>query len=111
MSEDLPPPAPRRHRFGKPISPTLRGYGPTHQKLRREILKDKPACALGCGRPATCADHVKPLSLGGETVRSNIQALCEPCHRSKSSREANYIRWHVRPGLARNGRGNSNGAQ
>lgn len=99
-------PAPRRpHRFGKPTPPSQRGYGKAHRLLRRALLIDKPACTNGCGRPATCADHIKPLSLGGETVAENMQALCEPCHRSKSGREAAYIRWHVRPGLARNGRG------
>lgn len=99
------PPPPRRHNFGKPSPRSARGYGAKHVRLRRALLKDKPDCAFGCGRPANCADHVKPLSMGGETVPENLQALCEPCHRSKSGREAAYVRWHIRPGLARNGRG------
>lgn len=106
MSESIAPPPPRRpHRFGKPTSPSLRGYGAAHVRLRRALLKDRPMCAFACGRPATCADHIKPLSLGGETVAGNMQPLREPCHRSKSGREAAYVRWHVRPGLTRNGRG------
>lgn len=95
----------RRHNFGKPRPSSERGYGKVHQKLRRELLKDSPPCEHGCGRPATVADHRVPLCLGGQTVKENMAAVCEPCHRTKSSREANYIRWHVRPGLARNGRG------
>lgn len=98
------PPARRRHNFGKPTPPSQRGYGKDHRRLRRALLKDSPMCVTGCGRAATVADHVKAMCLGGATDASNLQAMCEPCHRSKSGREGAYVRWHVRPGLARNGR-------
>lgn len=29
------------------------------------------------------ADHVKPFSVGGETILKNGQALCEPCNIAK----------------------------
>ncbi|MGP9018899.1 HNH endonuclease [Streptomyces sp. BR1] len=32
-------------------------------------------------------DHVRPLSLGGEDVDSNVQVLCHECHQLKTSTE------------------------
>ena len=105
MSDRKAPPLRRRHNFESRPPPEKRGYGTLHRKLRRELLKDSPLCELGCGRPATVADHRKPMCLGGETVPANLAAVCQPCHARKSALEANYVRWHLRPGLARNGRG------
>lgn len=58
--------------------------------LRFEILKrDNYKCML-CGRsPAVNpkvklhVDHIKPWSKGGETVRGNLQTLCEDCNLGK----------------------------
>ena len=97
-------PPPRRHRYGKPIPPHRRGYGYAHRKLRKQVLSEEPNCR-SCGDPANVLDHIKPMFLGGETVRENGQGLCTPCSRSKSGREGAWARWHVRPGLTRNGRG------
>ncbi|MFE2747802.1 HNH endonuclease [Streptomyces scopuliridis] len=32
-------------------------------------------------------DHVRPLSLGGEDIDSNVQVLCHGCHQLKTSTE------------------------
>ncbi len=35
-------------------------------------------------------DHIKPVSLGGETVLSNLQILCYRCNREKGSQIIDY---------------------
>ncbi|WP_244888740.1 HNH endonuclease [Streptomyces purpureus] len=32
-------------------------------------------------------DHVRPLSLGGEDIDSNVQVLCHGCHQLKTRTE------------------------
>lgn len=32
-------------------------------------------------------DHIVPLILGGEHRESNMQALCEPCHKAKTRQD------------------------
>lgn len=58
-------------------------------KIRREILeRDAGQCQLrltGCLRTATAVDHIKPAAYGGGHEASNLQAVCEPCHRKKTS--------------------------
>lgn len=56
----------------------------------RVFERNKGACAV-CGMqivgrlcPAQC-DHVVPLITGGENRESNLQALCAPCHKLKTS--------------------------
>ena len=41
-------------------------------------------------------DHVKPLWRGGLDHRSNLQVLCQPCHRRKTKREAKLRKWSKR---------------
>lgn len=60
-------------------------------EIRRKVLvRDGFRCtntfASGkrCNRPATDCDHVRP---GDDHSPSNLQAMCEECHRRKSSRE------------------------
>lgn len=73
-----------------------RGYGPMHDRIRRELLREEPWCRecakRGLQTKATHADHVVPLCLGGPTIRSNYQPLCTACSRSKSSREGALMR-------------------
>ena len=68
----------------------------THREVRAQLRlkvfhRDHFRCRL-CGRsPATDptvqlqVDHVKPWSLGGETVLENLQTLCETCNAGKSN--------------------------
>jgi hypothetical protein len=52
----------------------------------RQILLDRFAgrCAYGCGRPATCWDHIIPWSDGGSfTMAGNAVPACRPCNQSK----------------------------
>jgi 5-methylcytosine-specific restriction protein A len=53
---------------------------------RKRHLETEPMCRM-CGRRATDVDHIVPRSKGGTDVSSNLQALCGPCHRTKTGRE------------------------
>ena len=81
---------------------TARGNGifrlsgsPVSSTTRLRILEDSGGrCAL-CGvtnkEMAMDVDHIKPRSRGGSNERSNLQALCTRCNRSKRDRsEINY---------------------
>ncbi len=59
-------------------------------KLRYEILRrDKFRCVL-CGISREDSklevDHIKPVSKGGKTERSNLRTLCNRCNRGKGAR-------------------------
>ena len=69
-----------------------RGYGARHAQLRQQLLRERPICEL-CGiRPSSVADHRIPLARGGQTVRSNYQALCKSCSKTKSAKEGARVR-------------------
>ena len=63
------------------------------RKLRIQVLIKNPMC-VHCQRNgdvtlATVADHIKPVSQGGEIWSiNNLQGLCESCHNTKSSKES-----------------------
>lgn len=70
---------------------------PLHwRKLRVLVLAQEPLCrecsAAGRTTASTDVDHIKPRTLGGTHDRSNLQALCAECHRTKTAREAVTIR-------------------
>lgn len=75
-------------------SVTVRGYGWQWEKTRKRILsRDRHLCQE-CQRNdrvtlATDVDHITPKSQGGGDEDSNLQALCTPCHRTKTAREGN----------------------
>lgn len=62
------------------------------------VLRGNPACACtgwcgehigACTTPATEADHIVPIALGGaHHARENGQALCTACHAIKSHDDA-----------------------
>lgn len=57
------------------------------------------SCGARIGLKQWEADHIKRLKDGGENRESNLQVLCIPCHRSKTSEEnslqgkANRVRY------------------
>lgn len=71
-------------------------------KVRAAVLADEPLCracrAAGRVTAATEVDHVVPRSQGGATERTNLAAICGPCHRAKTQREAREARARMRPG-------------
>jgi 5-methylcytosine-specific restriction protein A len=73
------------------LSPTLRGYGRTWQKLRLMVLREEPLCRV-CGEaglvvPAVDVDHAIALRRGGTNERSNLVPMCHACHSAKTIRE------------------------
>lgn len=64
-----------------------RGYGGRHRRWRALILAREPLCR-DCGKPSTDADHIIPLSMGGDWSLENGAGRCHSCHSRKTAREA-----------------------
>lgn len=81
---------PRHQRAGRwnhaNASATARGYGWAWTAIRKRVLREEPNCR--CGRRASEVDHIIPKAEGGTNERSNLQALCSVCHRTKTMTEA-----------------------
>lgn len=72
-------------------TPSQRGYGRQHAKLRARLLAEQPICAICGTAPATIADHIVSIANGGPVhSMANLQGLCPPCHRTKSLQERGY---------------------
>ncbi|MGW7411675.1 HNH endonuclease [Streptomyces sp. NPDC054863] len=74
-----------RHRQRKRSAQRHAGAAALRKRLQAKghawcdwCLEDFPADAVD-------VDHVRPLSLGGEDVASNVQVLCRPCHVLKTA--------------------------
>ena len=64
------------------------------QATRKRVLFEQPLCANGCDAISTDVDHIKAIEDGGDPwARSNLQALCAPCHSRKTSRELRARQW------------------
>ena len=63
------------------------------QEIRAWFLRQHPVC-VGCGRAANEVDHKIPHKGNAELFfsTSNLQAMCKPCHSSKTLREINEQR-------------------
>ena len=74
-------------------SSTDRGYGANWQKIRSSVLAETPLCAdpfefhANEERVELAAevDHIVPKAKGGTDDPENLQALCERCHKYKTS--------------------------
>ena len=70
-------------------SAAKRGSGGARRTLRRQtLMRDRHTCQV-CGVQdftgrTLHADHVQPLSRGGENTVANMATLCIGCHRSKT---------------------------
>lgn len=70
-----------------------RGYGSAWDKLRKVILaRDcglcQPCQAKGLTTQGRTVDHRVPKAEGGSDDPSNLQTICDDCHRVKTSEEA-----------------------
>lgn len=96
------PRAPRlSSNWSKRASRQERGYGRTHDLMRKRVLFEEPLCRpclkAGIYRQATIADHIKPKSQGGGDERENYQGICSPCHVLKTARESAEAKARKRP--------------
>ncbi|WP_326659602.1 AAA family ATPase [Streptomyces sp. NBC_00385] len=60
--------------------------------LRDQVLSEEALCRAGCGRPPGVVDHIRPHR-GDEQLafdRANLQAMCKPCHDSKTAVETGF---------------------
>lgn len=69
--------------------------------VRYDVLARSKGVCVACGTRSTAAalhvDHILPVSMGGETVPSNLQALCYKCNTQKRDRDdTDFILWHKR---------------
>jgi 5-methylcytosine-specific restriction enzyme A len=72
-------------------SASKRGYGRRHGRWRKMILARDPLCKIAvlCDGTAisTEADHIIPLSRGGDWSMENGQGACHACHSHKTALE------------------------
>ena len=61
-----------------------RGYGAAHDRLRVLVLERDGYRCHWCGGPATAADHLTPLSKGGESTLDNMVAACIGCNSKRA---------------------------
>jgi 5-methylcytosine-specific restriction protein A len=65
-------------------------------RLRAQVKAEEPycrSCLVAGKRVATDEiDHIVPLARGGSNARSNMQGLCDPCHKAKSKTEREAAR-------------------
>jgi 5-methylcytosine-specific restriction endonuclease McrA len=64
---------------------TARGYDGTYVKNRAAVLATGDPCHW-CGAKATTADHVLPLSRGGNSDIGNLKPSCSFCNYSRGAR-------------------------
>jgi 5-methylcytosine-specific restriction enzyme A len=64
------------------------------QKIAAAQLNREPMCQ-GCEEaPATCVDHIVPITKGGaKRERSNLQSMCRDCHQAKTGAEKAGRAW------------------
>ncbi|HDR1156745.1 TPA: HNH endonuclease [Pasteurella multocida] len=80
----------QRHQKGKTAS--QRGYGAQWRKLRMIALeRDRYLCQSclkkGLYITATTVDHIIAKAHNGTDNLSNLQSLCEKCHKTKTAQE------------------------
>ena len=77
----------RRKHADRPENSWERGYNTEYEKLKEEILKDGPKCAICKKNKATEVDHIKSLKDGGGNTKSNLRPACKSCNRKDGGGE------------------------
>lgn len=70
-----------------------RGYGTAWEKLRLRILaRDKHLCQpckrSGRFKAGRTVDHVTPKARGGTDAETNLEVVCDDCHKIKTAAES-----------------------
>lgn len=73
--------SPRNHRG---VQRQARGYDRQYEQNRAIVLAEQPYCR--CGRLATTANHIVPVSRGGTSVLSNLESSCGACNYGAGAR-------------------------
>lgn len=73
-----------------------RGYGWQWEQTRKRVLEREPLCrtcaVTGRAVLAVTVDHILAKAMGGGDEETNLQPLCDPCHKAKTAREAAFRR-------------------
>ncbi|MDK8305659.1 HNH endonuclease signature motif containing protein [Corynebacterium imitans] len=73
-------------------------YDHRRRQIRNAYIQAHPLCeqcqTQGRVTPAQEVDHIVPLEDGGTHDEANLQALCKPCHSSKTA--GGNDRWRYR---------------
>lgn len=69
-----------------------RGYGSEWQRIRKAIITRDMGLCQPCKRkgivtPFTEVDHITPKAKGGTDDHDNLQCICTPCHKAKTTAE------------------------
>ncbi len=72
---------------------TERGYGAAWRRAREQALSRDCGLCQVCARAgrvtlAAEVDHITPKFEGGTDHPANLQAICKPCHRTKTEAES-----------------------
>jgi 5-methylcytosine-specific restriction endonuclease McrA len=81
-----------------------RGYGGTWPALRRQVIDRDGGRCRWCGGPATEADHLRSLALGGTNHPDNLVASCKPCNAKRGAILGNRLRGARRRNVSAAGR-------
>ncbi len=70
-----------------------RGYDYSWEKKRERILKRdnglcQPCLKQGRVTAADQVDHITPKAEGGDDDDTNLQSICDTCHKAKTAKEA-----------------------
>ncbi|WP_228181979.1 AAA family ATPase [Streptomyces anulatus] len=65
---------------------------PRWAPLRDQVLSEEALCRAGCGHPPNVVDHIRPHRGDDQLAfdRANCQAMCKPCHDSKTAHETGF---------------------
>ncbi len=69
-----------------------RGYGRAWELVRASALSRDSFLCVPCYRKghitlAAAVDHIVPKQKGGTDNLTNLQSICDPCHKAKTDRE------------------------
>ena len=72
-----------------------RGYGAAWRKLREYVLRRDFYLCQVCARngrvtAARDVDHIMAKGKGGTDDESNLQSICTPCHKRKTTEEKGH---------------------
>ncbi|XVU22525.1 HNH endonuclease [Actinoplanes sp. CA-054009] len=73
-------------RYAPKPSSYARGYDAEYVRNRKIILSDDPICCICNSRLATTADHIVPLSRGGDNGIYNLRPACFRCNSGRGNR-------------------------
>lgn len=84
----------QRRAWENPSANTRALTGRQRETFRRNVLAAAQGICAWCGKPATQADHILAIGLGGSPHdwEHNGQALCDDCHDLKTEADNHHAR-------------------